>query len=237
MRRHAGGVPVRKALFFLGLTAFILVGIALLWPSFSSHQAGVAASPQQDLLKVPPGAAIATFAGDCFWCMEPPFDKTPGVLASVSGYTAGRTPNPTYSQVSRGLTGHTEAVRIIYDPKRVSYAQLLDVFWRQIDPTTPNRQFVDEGAQYRSGIYYHDEAQKKLALASKRALERSARYGGKPIVTEIQAAGPFYAAELYHQDYYLNNLVKYKFYRYRSGRDQYLEKIWKGDALFEALKR
>jgi methionine-S-sulfoxide reductase len=227
---------VRKAPFFLGLTALILIGLALLQPVLSPQQPTAAALASQDLLKVPPGAAIATFAGGCFWCMEPPFDKTPGVLASVSGYTAGRTPNPTYSQVSRGLTGHTEAVRIMYDPKRVSYAQLLEVFWRQIDPTTPDRQFVDEGAQYRSGIYYHDEAQKKLALASKLALERSGRYGGKPIVTEIQAAGPFYAAELYHQDYYLKNPAKYKFYRYRSGRDQYLGKIWKGDPLFESLK-
>lgn len=171
----------------------------------------------------------ATFAGGCFWCMEAPFDELEGVVSTLSGYIGGKKANPTYEEVSSGSTGHCEAVEITFDPKKISYEKLLQVFWRQIDPTTPNQQFVDEGSQYRSGIFFHSEEQKKLAEESKQELELSGRYGGKKIVTEITAAGPFYKAEEYHQDYYKKKPYKYQYYRYRSGRDQYLKKIWGAD--------
>src|SRR5687768_2292764 len=167
----------------------------------------------------------ATFAGGCFWCMEPPFDELPGVISTTSGYTAGRTKNPTYEQVSAGETGHTEAVEVVYDPSKITYARLLDVFWKNIDPVTPNRQFCDVGTQYRSGIYYHDEEQKRLAEASKKVLEDSGRFK-QPIVTEITAASPFYRAEEYHQDYYKKNPIRFRYYKYGCGRAQRLEELW-----------
>jgi peptide-methionine (S)-S-oxide reductase len=163
----------------------------------------------------------ATFAGGCFWCMEPPFDELPGVISTTSGYTGGRAKNPTYEQVSSGSTGHAEAIEVVYDPSKITYARLLDVFWKNIDPITPNRQFCDVGTQYRSAIYYHNEEQKRLAEASKKALENSARFQ-QPIVTEIAATSPFYRAEEYHQDYYKKNPIRFKFYKYRCGRDQRL---------------
>ena len=169
--------------------------------------------------------AIATFAGGCFWCMEPPYDKLDGVISTTSGYTGGRKKNPTYEEVSGGTTGHAEAVQVTYDPTKVSYQKLLEVFWKNIDPFTPNAQFCDHGSQYRSAIFYHDEEQKRLAEASKQELEKSGRFT-QPIVTEIVPAGEFYPAEDYHQDYYQNNPVRYKYYRYRCGRDAVLEKIW-----------
>jgi peptide-methionine (S)-S-oxide reductase len=169
--------------------------------------------------------ATATFAGGCFWCMEPPYDKLDGVISTTSGYTGGRKKNPTYEEVSEGTTGHAEAVQVTYDPTKVSYEKLLEVFWQNIDPFTPNAQFCDHGSQYRSAIFYHDEEQKRLAEASKRKLEKSGRFT-RPIVTEIVPAGEFYPAEDYHQDYYQNNPVRYKYYRYRCGRDEALEKIW-----------
>jgi peptide methionine sulfoxide reductase msrA/msrB len=167
----------------------------------------------------------ATFAGGCFWCMEPPFEKLKGVAAVISGYTGGRTENPTYEEVSSGRTGHAEAVEVQYDPAQITYAELLDVFWHNIDPTTRDRQFVDTGSQYRTAIYYHTEEQKRLAEESKKKYDASGRFG-KPIVTEVVPAGKFYPAEEYHQDYYKKSAVRYKFYRFNSGRDQYLEKIW-----------
>ena len=178
-------------------------------------------------LEKPARSAVATFAGGCFWCMEPPFEKLEGVKSVVSGYTGGAEKDPTYKQVSAGETGHAESVRVTYDPDTVTYEKLLDVFWHNIDPTTVDRQFVDEGRQYRSAIFFHDGEQKKLALASKEKLEKSGVFGA-PIVTEIVSAGAFYPAEEYHQDYYKKSTVKYKYYRYRSGRDEYLKKIWGG---------
>jgi peptide-methionine (S)-S-oxide reductase len=174
------------------------------------------------------GHAIATFAGGCFWCMEPPFDELDGVISTTSGYTGGHKQNPTYEEVSTGTTGHTEAVQVAYDPKRVTYERLLEVFWRNIDPVTANAQFCDHGTQYRSGIFTHDPTQRRLADESKRALEASGRFK-TPIVTEIVAAGPFYPAEEYHQDYYKKNPVRYKFYRAGCGRDRRLAELW-GDA-------
>jgi peptide-methionine (S)-S-oxide reductase len=169
--------------------------------------------------------AIATFAGGCFWCMEPPYDKLDGVISTTSGYTGGRKKNPTYEEVSGGTTGHAESVQVVYDPTKVSYEKLLEVFWHNIDPFTPNAQFCDHGSQYRSAIFYHNEEQKRAAEASKQELEKSGRFT-QPIVTEIVPAGEFYPAEDYHQDYYQNNPVRYKYYRYRCGRDARLEEIW-----------
>ena len=171
------------------------------------------------------GSATATFAGGCFWCMEPPFDELPGVLSTTSGYTGGFKKDPTYHEVSAGTTGHAEAVQVVYDPTKVSYDKLLEVFWKNIDPTTPDRQFCDGGSQYRSGIFFHNEEQQRLAEASKKQIEQSGRLT-QPIVTEIVPAGEFYPAEEYHQDYYQKNPVRYKLYRYNCGRDQILERIW-----------
>ena len=169
--------------------------------------------------------AYATFAGGCFWCMEGPFEALDGVKSAVSGYTAGEVDEPTYEQVSRGGTGHTEAVRITYDPAKVGYAQLLDVFWRNIDPTDGGGQFADRGSQYRTGIYYHDEKQKALAEESKAALAASGKFSD-PIVTEIEPVGEFYVAEEYHQDYYRKQKVRYERYKVGSGRAGYLKKTW-----------
>jgi len=170
-------------------------------------------------------SAVATFAGGCFWCMEPPFDALPGVFSTTSGYIGGKKANPTYDQVSAGSTGHAEAVQVRFDPERISYQQLLDVFWRNIDPVTPNRQFCDAGSQYRSAIFYHDAAQQELAQRSKASLEESNRLGA-PIVTQIVAATAFYPAEEYHQDYATRNPLRYKFYRTGCGRDQRLHQLW-----------
>lgn len=167
----------------------------------------------------------ATFAGGCFWCMEPPFDKLDGVISTTSGYCGGKEKNPTYKQVSAGETGHAEAVEILYDPSRISYAELLDVFWRNVDPTQKDGQFADTGAQYRTAIFYHNEEQRRLAETSKKELGNSGKFN-KEIVTEIVAATPFYRAEEYHQDYYKKNPLRYKFYRHGSGRDDYLVRKW-----------
>ena len=167
--------------------------------------------------------AEAIFAGGCFWCMEPPYDKINGVFSTTSGYIGGSRANPTYQEVSSGRTGHTEAVRIVYDPSKVNYQQLLDIFWVNIDPFAQNRQFCDRGSQYRSGIFYLNAEQEALARASKAAVE--ARFD-EPVYTEVTEATTFYAAEDYHQDYYEKNPLRYKYYRYSCGRDQRLGEIW-----------
>ncbi|HSB03597.1 MAG TPA: peptide-methionine (S)-S-oxide reductase MsrA, partial [Thermodesulfobacteriota bacterium] len=168
---------------------------------------------------------VATFAGGCFWCTESDFEKVPGVGKVVSGYTGGKKENPTYEEVSSGTTGHVEAVQVYYDPSKITYEGLLDYFWKHIDPTDPGGQFVDRGSQYRSVIFYHDEEQKRLAEKSKEELSKSRKFD-KPIVTEILKFTKFYEAEEYHQDYYKKNPFRYKFYRYGSGRDQFLKKVW-----------
>jgi peptide-methionine (S)-S-oxide reductase len=169
--------------------------------------------------------AKATFAGGCFWCMEGPFDELEGVLSTTSGYIGGHKENPTYKDVSAGITGHTEAVQVVYDPKKITYQKLLDVFWVNIDPTVKDRQFCDHGSQYRSGIFYHNAEQQQLAEASKKQLEKDKPFDGM-IVTEITEANEFYPAEDYHQDYYIKNPIRYKFYRYSCGRDQRLRELW-----------
>jgi peptide-methionine (S)-S-oxide reductase len=187
--------------------------------------AGVAEAQQEPAATPEDGEAIATFAGGCFWCMEPPYDKLDGVIATVSGYTGGSKVDPTYKEVSAGGTGHTEAVQITYDPAKVSYGRLLEVFWRNVDPLDAGGQFCDRGDQYRTGIFVHDEEQRRLAETSKQALGASGRFD-QPIVTEIVAAGPFYPAEDYHQDYYEKNPIRYKFYRWNCGRDARLAELW-----------
>jgi peptide-methionine (S)-S-oxide reductase len=173
----------------------------------------------------PVAADTAIFAGGCFWCVEEAFDAVAGVVSTTSGYTGGRVANPTYRQVSSGGTGHVEAVQVVFDPRRVSYAQLLNVFWRNVDPLTPNRQFCDAGAQYRSAIFFRDADQRQRAEGSKTQLARSGRFK-QPIVTEILPAAPFYAAEEYHQDYHNKNPLRYKYYKYSCGRARRLEELW-----------
>lgn len=169
--------------------------------------------------------AKATFAGGCFWCMEEALDKVDGVVSTISGYTGGRMKDPTYEDVSSGITGHAEAVEILYDPAKVTYARILDVFWRNIDPTQPNAQFCDHGPQYRSAIFYHDETQKRFAEESKKALEKTKPFIG-PIATEIVPASAFYPAEEYHQNFYEKNPVRYRLYKYNCGRAQRLAELW-----------
>ena len=187
--------------------------------SFSQKPATAAAAP------LPAGMAKATFAGGCFWCVESDFDKVPGVLSTTSGYIGGTVANPTYQQVSGNGTGHAEAVEIVFDPAKVSYEQLLEKYWRTIDPTTKDRQFCDAGSPYRTAIFTHGPQQAAAAQASKWALDKSKPFP-QPIVTTIEPAGPFYVAEAYHQDYYLKNPVRYKYYRTSCGRDSRLKELW-----------
>lgn len=166
---------------------------------------------------------LATFAGGCFWCMEPAFDKVDGVISTTSGYTGGRTKNPTYEQVKTGRTGHIESMQIRFDPDLVSYDSLVSLFWHNVDPTQANGQFCDQGNQYRTVIFTHDEKQEKVAKTTR---TRVAQEHGKRIETQIMKAGKFYPAEEYHQNYYTKNPTKYKFYRWKCGRDSRLDAVW-----------
>ena len=196
-----------------------------LWVGVWMVMAPVDARPSERAAASESSLETATFAGGCFWCMVPPFDKLKGVVSVTAGYTGGRVENPTYQQVSAGGTGHAEAVQIRYDPAQISYEKLLDIFWHNIDPVAANRQFCDFGDQYRSEIFYHGEKQERLAEASKAAIEKSGLFR-EPVATKITAAAPFYNAEEYHQDFYKKSPVRYKFYRYLCGRDQRLEALW-----------
>jgi peptide methionine sulfoxide reductase msrA/msrB len=169
--------------------------------------------------------ALATFAGGCFWCMEPPFEDLEGVRSVISGFSGGTVTDPSYRQVTSGTTGHTEVVQINYDPTVISYEELLAIYWKQFDPTDADGSFVDRGNQYRPAIFFHNEQQRILATRSRQELDKSGRFP-KPIATEITPFSTFYAAEDYHQDYYKKNKIRYKYYRYNSGRDQYLDEIW-----------
>ena len=198
-----------------------LAGVLLAGPLQAAPETPAAAQP---------GSAVAVFAGGCFWCTESDFDKVPGVLSTTSGYIGGHVENPTYEDVSYGKSGHIEAVQVRYDPGRISYAQLLEVFWPTIDPITANAQFCDKGPQYRSAIFYGNPQEQALAEASKAALDSSGKLPG-PVVTEILAATTFYPAEEYHQDYHSKNPIRYAYYRNGCGRDARLEQLWgkKGD--------
>jgi peptide-methionine (S)-S-oxide reductase len=201
----------------------LLISLALIFAAAGMAAAQTAPQPK-------PGQAVATFAGGCFWCTESDFDHVKGVVSTTSGYTGGKVPNPGYERVSAGGTGHAEAVEVIYDPKVVSYEKLLTYYWHSIDPTVKDAQFCDHGNQYRTAIFVRNDEERKLAEASKKQVETELK---KPIYTEIVQAGPFYAAEDYHQDFYVKNPTKYKFYRWNCGRDQRLEQIWgkpKGDS-------
>ncbi|RJP85065.1 MAG: peptide-methionine (R)-S-oxide reductase [Desulfobacteraceae bacterium] len=208
-------MKILNTLFILGIMTMTLFGST---PA-TADEKNIPAADREKTFET------ATFAGGCFWCMEAPFEKQDGVINVISGYTGGREVNPTYEQVSSGKTGHMEAIQVTFDPEQIAYERLLDVFWRQIDPTDSGGSFVDRGPQYRSAIFYHSEAQRALAEKSKQAIEQSGRHNGK-VVTEITPYDAFYPAEDYHQDYYKNNPIRYKYYRHGSGRDQYLKKIW-----------
>ncbi|HXC61703.1 MAG TPA: peptide-methionine (S)-S-oxide reductase MsrA [Nitrospiria bacterium] len=202
--------------------AVIWIAIAaVIAPEIASIPARAAENPAASSTRL----EVATFAGGCFWCMVPPFAKLEGVVSVTSGYTGGHVKNPTYEQVSAGGTGHAEAVQMMYDPQKVSYEKLLEVFWHNIDPTALDYQFCDHGHQYRSGIFYHTEAQKRLAEQSKSDIEKSKPFK-EPIVTEITQASAFYKAEEYHQDFYQKNPIRYKYYRYHCGRDGRLQELW-----------
>jgi peptide methionine sulfoxide reductase msrA/msrB len=209
----------------LVLTVLFLIGACVLG---LDHSNGRPTKKQGESAVMPEnhtGLGTATFAGGCFWCVEADFEKVDGVVEVISGYAGGHQENPTYEAVSAGGTGHVEAVQVLYDPDKVSYKELLDVFWQHVDPTDPNGQFVDRGAQYRTVIFYHDDEQRRLANEFKKTLEKSGFFD-KPIVTEIVPFSKFYRAEDYHQDYYKTHAIRYKYYRWNSGRDQFLEKVW-----------
>lgn len=214
---------------YLIITILVLTGLLL----GIQHVMSMDEKPAQTATAMPAGAKTAVFAGGCFWCTESDFEKVDGVVEAISGYTGGHVKDPTYKQVSKGGTGHVEAVKVIYDPAKITYTQLLEVFWRHVDPTDANGSFVDRGRNYRSVIFYADEKQKRLAEASKSRLASSGVFD-EPIVTDILPLGAFYKAEAYHQDYYRRNPLRYKWYRSGSGRDTFLKKVW-GDRPMQTL--
>jgi peptide methionine sulfoxide reductase msrA/msrB len=212
---------MQRSLATFGILALVGVAVACGGSDAASASARAAASTH------PAKTEVAILAGGCFWCTEGAFDDLPGVVEAVSGYTGGAKANPTYEEVSAGATGHFESIEVRFDPAKITYAQILDVFWRQIDPTEAGGQFADRGSQYRSAIFVRDEAQRRIAEASKRALEAT-HWFDQPVATLILPAGPFYPAEEYHQNYHAKNPVQYKAYKWGSGRGPYLERVWKG---------
>ncbi|PYZ98258.1 methionine sulfoxide reductase [Alteribacter lacisalsi] len=210
------------------LTAFVLIAALFIVPAAYDYFANRSYGSEPVTGETGPYEETAVFAGGCFWCMEPPFDRLPGVTRVISGYTGGEEVNPSYEDVAGGSTSHVEAVQVTYDTRILDYETLLDVFWRQIDPTDDEGQFVDRGDQYRSAIFYNTEEEKGLATSSKMQLEQEGRFDG-PIVTEIREADTFYMAESYHQGFYKNNPVRYGFYREQSGRDEFLDQFWGTD--------
>jgi peptide methionine sulfoxide reductase msrA/msrB len=220
-----------KSIFLIAV--IILAGLILLGFQ-KSNEKNAKPNEKSTLMKADAkNLKTATFAGGCFWCMESDFEKVDGVVEAVSGYTGGHKPNPTYEEVSAGGTGHAESVQVYYDPAKITYRELLDVFWRHVDPTDAGGQFVDRGSQYRTAIFYQDEEQKRIAEESRDNLEKSGRFSA-PVVTEIVPLSVFYPAEDYHQDYYKENPLRYRFYRLGSGRDQFLDKTWGGEAAASA---
>jgi peptide-methionine (S)-S-oxide reductase len=213
--------PLRLRVLFAWLASGLLAAC-------SSGLAGDPRAADRELADAPGETAVAVFGGGCFWCMQPPYDKLDGVLSTRVGYAGGHVPNPSYRQVTSGTTGHIEVVEVRYDPAVVSYARLLEVFWRNIDPVAVNRQFCDVGPMYRSAIFVQDEAQRALAEASLKALADSGRFD-RPIATEILGPATFWVAEDYHQDYYLKNPIRYRYYRSGCGRDRRLAELWGRD--------
>ncbi|WP_022794536.1 peptide-methionine (S)-S-oxide reductase MsrA [Marinococcus halotolerans] len=228
---------MNKKRWFFSITAIlVLAGGWYLYQAFTaSEYEEVVATEQTEVQGDLEGMEQATFAGGCFWCMEPPFESQPGVVSVISGYTGGEEENPTYDEVSNKETGHQEAVQITYDPEQISYEDLLQIFWRQIDPTDDEGQFVDKGEPYLSAVFYHDEAQRQAAEASLMEMENSGRFDGE-IVTSIEEYDTFYEAEAYHQDYYKKNPGRYEYYRNNSGRDAYLDDVWGEDQEYEVSK-
>ena len=222
-----------KISLWIGMAFFFMIGVAFFFMIGYQRSEAVQKGVKMDAAKEEISLRKATFAGGCFWCTEADFEKLPGVVKVISGYTGGNKENPIYEEVSSGRTGHVEAVQVYYDPKKITYEELLDYFWKHIDPTDAGGQFVDRGSQYRSVIFYHDEEQKRLAEKSKEGLSKSGKFN-KPIATEIVKFTKFYEAEDYHQDYYKTHSLRYKFYRYESGRDQFLKKAWGNE--IEAVK-
>ena len=200
--------------------------IPLLLAVFTACALAAVQAQEKPAAPAPTEVQRAYFAGGCFWCMQYAFDKVPGVSKTVVGYTGGTVAAPEYDEVSTGSTGHAEAIEVQYDPAKVTYPQLLDVFWKNIDPTQINRQFADKGTQYRTAVFYRDDAEKQAAEASKAALEKSGKYNGKPIVTEFTKAGAFYPAEEHHQEYYRKNPEHFQRYEVGSGRAGYIKKTW-----------
>ncbi len=218
---------MKSILAMLTLSVFMLLGSA--WSEGSARSEGRYKMETKDTKTIDrENLAKATFAGGCFWCMEPPFEKLEGVVDVISGYTGGHTANPTYEEVSTGRTGHVEANQILYNPSRISYAELLEVFWRNIDPTDEYGQFVDRGPQYATAVFYHDAEQKRLAEESRDRLQQSGRFD-RPIVTEIREYQEFYEAEAYHQDYHKTHKTGYAYYRSASGRDGFIDRAWKDE--------
>lgn len=208
-------------------TALLIVALGALAVIAGTLHVSAAAGTEESA-PAPAGLAKATFAGGCFWCMEQPFEALDGVQSAVSGYIGGSVPNVTYAQIGSGRTGHAEAVEVLYDPSKVSYPELLAVFWINVDPTVKDRQFCDAGSQYRTGIFVHDAEQREAAAASLARIKADPRFAGQTIHTQITDAGPFYVAEDYHQDYAANNSAQYKYYRWGCGRDARLKQIWGG---------
>ncbi len=218
---------MKKTISAAILSVAVLAGAALVGTTISANAAGSGSATSGEQAAMTKGDAVAIFAGGCFWCMEQAMELVPGVKNAISGYIGGTTKNPTYRQVSAGTTGHTEAVKVIYDPAKVNYQTLLTAFWKNIDPLVADRQFCDGGSQYRAGIFYLDDNQKKLASASKAKLI-AAKVFKTPIVTEVTKASTFYPAEDYHQGYYQKNPIRYKYYKYACGRKQRLKQLWGG---------
>ncbi len=216
--------PLTKTTLVLAAAALVALG----WSVAGPQATAAMEEPTQKTAPPAEGLAQATFAGGCFWCMEPPFDKIDGVVSTISGYTGGPEQSPAYKDVAYGRTGHTEAVQVTYDPEKVSYEELLHVFWRNHDPLSASGQFCDRGKQYRPGVFFHDEEQKAAALASKEAIDASGRFP-KPTVTEITELTDFWAAEEYHQNFYEKNPLHYKQYRFGCGRDRRLKQLWGDD--------
>ncbi len=216
---------MKKTLYSLMLLIGVAIPVLLLTSMRDGERKSENTQKGEKIMVKKDGLRTATLAGGCFWCMEPPFEKLEGVINVASGYSGGEEVDPTYGQVSSGATSHVESIEILYDPNKVSYEKILEIFWMNIDPTQVNGQFADRGRQYRTVIFYHDDEQKKKAEESKKKLEKSGKFD-KPIVTSIEPFNSFYKAEEYHQDYYKKNPIRYKMYKIGSGREGFIKRTW-----------